>query len=211
MPLRNVTDGATEIKLDGKNRTGTHVSTNIVLTIDGLPIGAVSSFDFSESRQIATVDEIGTDGHIDSVPSKSTDIKGSCSRTRFGGKRIAEAFYRGFVHVSAQRVPFDITVMDFIRGADANQIVTTVIENVWISDIQSKYSADNFVIVDNMSWVAESIHSYINGGDSAILDPSLVYLNQFEKEADTGLYRGSLDGAGLIYAFQGSRGVISTG
>jgi hypothetical protein len=211
MPLRNVTDGATQIKLDGKNRTGTHVSTNIVLTIDGLPIGAVQSFSISEKRSIATVDEVGTDGHIDSVPSKSTDISGSCTRTRFGGKRLAEAFYRGFVHVSAQRVPFDITIMDFIRGSDANQIVTTVIENVWIESMNVKYGADNFVIADDMNWVAESIHSYTNGGDSAILDPSLVYLNQFEKEADTGLYRGSLDGAGLIYAFQGTRGVISVG
>lgn len=208
MPLRYVSD-PTQIKIDGKAATRTHVSTNIVITVNGRSIGACSSFDVSEDRSLKAIDEIGTDGHIDLLPTASTNISGSCTRTRFGGKRIAEAFSRGFIHVKSQRVPFDIVIFDHIRGLDANQVVTTVIENVWISKMGAKYSASDFVIVDDMSFQAESIYSYTNGGDSAILDPSDAFLNQFERDADTGLYRGALDGAGLIYAFEGTRGVIS--
>lgn len=206
MPLRNVNSGATNIKIDGRNRTGTHLSTNIVIAVAGMPVGAIKSLRIQEQRQIATISEVGTDGLIDSAPQSSTTISGSCTRTRFDGRRIAEAFGRGFVHVSAQRVPFDIEIYDFIRG-DENNIVVTTIENVWIEGIDYQLDSDNFIIVDNMSFKAESINSVINQTtDTAIYDIRSVFLNKFEKQADTGLYRGALDAAGLINAFQGGLG-----
>ena len=109
MPLRNV-QGATPIYDDGRNITRTHLSTNIYIAVDELPVAAVSSLSVDEKRSLKMVDEVGTDGHIDSAPSQSTNITGSCKRTRFAGKRIAEAFRRGFIHVAAQRIPFDIQI-----------------------------------------------------------------------------------------------------
>lgn len=205
MPLRNV-QGATPIYDDGRNITRTHLSTNIYIAVDELPVAAVSSLSVDEKRSLKMVDEVGTDGHIDSAPSQSTNITGSCKRTRFAGKRIAEAFRRGFIHVAAQRIPFDIQIYDLIQGDANNQVITTI-RNVWISGISYTYDANDFIIVDNMTWEAESIQS-VRGqaGDTgtAISDPSTTFINQFEVQADTGVYRGALDAAGLINAFEGS-------
>jgi len=57
-----------------RNRTGTAVSTNIIIEVDGNAVGAIQQLQVKEDRSIVTIDEVGTDGHIDSVPNKSTDI-----------------------------------------------------------------------------------------------------------------------------------------
>jgi hypothetical protein len=208
MPLRNVqTADATRLKLNGKNRTGTHLSTNIIIAIGAQPVAAIKSLQVNESRSIQTISEVGTDGLIDSTPSKSTEYSISCTRTRFDGKRIAEGFYRSYVHVAAQRTPFDIYIYDLIQGGSTDGTgltVTTVIENCWITKISYSFEAENFVIVDNMDLTAEAIKSFRAGGQSAISDPTRMVINPFEQEADRGLYRGALDGAGLINAFDGS-------
>ena len=208
MPLRNVQSAdATRIKLNGRNRTGTHLSTNIIIAIGAQPIAAVKSLSVTETRAVAKIAEVGTDGLIDSAPSASAEFSVSCTRTRFDGKRIAEGFYRSYVHISAQRTPFDIYIYDLIQGgtvSGAGLTVTTVIENCWITQLDYRYEADNFVIVDNMNLQAESIKSFRAGGQSAISDPSRVIINPFEQEADRGIYRGALDAAGLINAFDGS-------
>ena len=204
MPLRNVSN-PTQIydPSTGRNRTGTHLSTNIYLAIDGKAIAAVQEIRINEKRTIKMIDEVGTDGHIDSAPSKSADITGNCKTVRFNGKRIAEAFHRGFLHVSAQRTPFNIEIYDLFRGDENNTIITTI-ENVWINSMDVTYSATDFIIMENMGWEAENIHSFRFGGGSAIFDPSQVVLNPFEVQADVGQYRGALDAAGLINAFDGS-------
>jgi len=204
MPLRNVSNPTQIVDPNtGRNRTGTHLSTNIYLAIDGRAIAAVQTCQINESRSIKMIDEIGTDGHIDSAPQKSTDISGQCKAVRYNGKRIAEAFHRGYLHVSAQRTPFNIEIYDLFRGDENNTIITTI-ENVWIKSINVTYSASDFVIIEDMGWEAESIHSFRFGGGSAIFDPSQVIVNPFEQQADVGQYRGALDAAGLINAFDGS-------
>ena len=60
----------------GTNTTDTAISTNIIITVRGkggvyVPVGAVQTMQISEKRQVRMVDEVGTDGHIDSVPMKS--------------------------------------------------------------------------------------------------------------------------------------------
>jgi hypothetical protein len=206
MPVRNVAVGGTPIKdpISNRNSTRTALSTNIYIAVDGLPVAAVRSMSIREGRNLKMIDEVGTDGHIDSAPNSSTNISGSCQRVFFDGKGILEAFRRGYVHVSAQRTPFDIQVFELNRGS--NETIVKTIENVWIESLEVTYNADDFVIVQNMSWQAESINSSLNGtGASAIKDPSLTFYNPFELQADTGLFRGALDAAGLLNAFDGSQ------
>lgn len=205
MPTRNTSTVLEDIA-NGANRTATHLSTNIIISVDGNTVGAVKSLDITEARPaIKMVDEVGTDGHIDSAPSGSTNITGTCQRTRFDRMRISEAFGRGFIHVKAQRVPFDIVIQDIFHDADrANSIITTV-KNVWIKSISYTYSSDDFVIVDRMDWEAEDISSILNNGNVAQAVASgraiPIILNQFEQQADRGAFRGSLDAAGLLNAF----------
>lgn len=206
---------------EGNNTTRTGVSTNIIISVDGNAVGAVTKLSIDESRSIAMIDEVGTDGHIDSVPKSSTNVTGSCTRTRFDNLRIAAAFSRGFVHVAAQRRPFDIMIFDIFAasepgtletvgsGSDFGEyLVTTQIKNVWINKISVSYNSGDFVIVEDMSWEAEHIFSFVNdttgaatGSGSSRKLPN-VYVDSFEAQADLGLRRGALDAAGLINAVE---------
>lgn len=200
MATRNT---GTVTEVGNANRTATHLSTNIIIKVGGGDVvGAVKSLEITESRDIAMVDEVGTDGHIDSAPRKSTDVTGRCTRTRFDKKRIAQAFDRGFVHVKSQRVPFDIEIHDIFHDSDLANAIITTIKNVWMRDISYTYSSDDFIIVDNMSWTAEDIFSILAGNNVANAgDSPNVYINQHERTADRGVYRGALDAAGLLNSF----------
>jgi len=195
----------------GRNVTRTGVSTQIIIQVDGNPIGAIQSINYKEDRNIKMIDEVGTDGHIDSVPSKSTDISGDCTRIRFDNLRMAAAFSRGFIHASAQRIPFDIVILD-IFAADENDadgfngsdnVITTVIKNVWIRNLGVTMTSADFTISETMSWVAEHIYSYIGQGGNVVPSTHARQLNiidndVIEQQADVGQRRGSLDAAGLI-------------
>ena len=201
----------------GQNKTSTALSTNIVVVVNGTPVGAVRNISINESRDVRMIDEVGTDGHIDSAPTKSVDVSGSCSRTRFDGMRVAEAFSRGYVHVSSQRIPFDIEIHDIFQSptdnlGNATNPIITVIKNVWIKGIKYQYKSDDFVIVDDMDWVAETIYSTLGNSNSNAVDPAnsgigggqrrfVVDSNSIERAADRGDRRGALDAANLIGVF----------
>mgnify|MGYP000712036359 CR=1 FL=1 len=147
------------------NKTSTAISTNIIIMVNNTAVGAIQSMAISEKRGIKMIDEVGTDGHIDSVPNVSTNISGTCQRVRFDRLRITEAFSRGFIHVASQVYPFDIVILDRQKRAQALQI-STVIKNVWINGIDYTYQTSDWVITDSMTWEAESIFSILNGGTS---------------------------------------------
>jgi len=202
------------------NKTSTAISTNIIIMVNQTPVGAIQSMTINEKRGIKMIDEVGTDGHIDSVPNVSTNITGTCQRVRFDRLRIAEAFSRGFVHVASQVYPFDIVIIDKQKRNTGAQI-STVIRNVWISGISYTYQANDWVITDNMEWEAETIFSVLGGGSSQFVaggnpvaqggERGINFVSEFqfansgdveriEQAVDTGSSgrRGSLDTAGII-------------
>ncbi len=203
----------------GRNVTRTAVSTQIIIQVDGNPIGAIQSMSINEDRGIQMIDEVGTDGHIDSVPNKSTNISGSCKRVRFDNLRIATAFSRGYVHVSSQRIPFDIVILDIFAADEtdadgfnnSDSVITTVIKNVWIRKIGVSYSASDFVVTEDMDWEAEHIYSFLGQGQQAVPAPNarqipIIDNDQFEQQADIGNRRGALDAAGLINVVDAATG-----
>lgn len=207
-----INTGSTLSRTDHINKTSTSISTNIIITVNDKPVGAVQSLQISEKRSIKQVDEVGTDGHVDSVPNQSTNITGTCQRIRFDRLRIAEAFGRGFVHVASQVYPFDIVIFDKQKRDQGSQI-STIIKNVWIEGIEYTYQVSDWVISESMTWQAENIFSILSSGNAQPvatggergLVPSLIKggpggtLN-VEQLTDTGQggRRGSLDAAGLI-------------
>jgi hypothetical protein len=193
--------------------TNTAVSTNIIILVEGQAVGAVQSINYGESRTIHFVDEIGTDGHIDSVPQKAVDIQGSAKRVRFAGKRIAQAFQRGFVHVSAQRRPFDIVIVDYFQakgivGSIDNAqttpgAISTTLKNCWITRLQTAYQTNEFVITEDMDFQAETIYSRLHSDSQTV--PVGTNSNvggdktdTIERSADYGARRGALDASGLM-------------
>lgn len=188
---------------NGSNKTSTGISTNIVIKVGINTVGAVQTLSITEARNIQTVDEVGTDGHIDSVPNKSTDITGTCNRIRFDRMRVAEAFSRGFVHVHAQRIPFDIVIIDNWNGSDNESLITTI-KNVWIRQIEYSYGVDNWIITDNMQFTAETIYTKLANGNAAqggTRSNFALAIDSIEREADRGDRRGALDAPGLIKIF----------
>jgi hypothetical protein len=211
--------GSTLTTPNGVNKTSTAISTNIIIMVGPNPVGAVQSLAISEKRAIKMIDEVGTDGHIDSVPHQSTNITGTCQRIRFDRLRITEAFSRGFVHIASQIYPFDLVILDKQKRDQGSQI-STVIKNVWISGIDYTYTVSDWVISDSMTWEAEAIFSVLNNGSSTPVavggelgithmgtGPNGIVtitsghgITNIEQLVDTGSggRRGSLDAAGLI-------------
>jgi len=186
----------------GQDVTETSISTNIIIVVAGNPVGAIQSMTVNEQRPLQMIDEVGTDGHIDSVPIKSTNISGECKRIRYNGMRIAPAFSRDFLHVAAQRIPFDIQILDKWMGDGPSTIITTI-RNVWIEKISYGYMADNWVIADDMTWQAEQISSTLNGGQAGTsgVRGFPLQLDSVEMAADVGSLLGSLSAPGLINQF----------
>lgn len=193
----------------GVNKTSTAISTNILILVNNTAVGAVQELSVNETRAVSPIKEVGTDGIIDSVPTSSTTISGNCRRIRFDKLRIAEAFGRNFIHVASQVYPFDIVILDK-QKRDTQSQISTVIKNVWITSISYSYSADSWIITDNMGWTAETIFSTMNGGQVAVggerkipHTPSILMgdgITNIEGFTDTGRNgrRGSLDAPGLI-------------
>lgn len=218
--MANAPNTGSTLTGDSVNKTSTAISTNIIIMVNNRAVGAVQSLSISEKRNIKMIDEIGTDGHIDSVPNQSTNITGSCQRVRFDRLRIAEAFSRGFIHAASQIYPFDIVILDQQKRAQENQI-STVIKNVWINGLDYTYQISDWVIMDTMAWEAENIYSFLSGGKPVAVGGELGVkhmggldgnpygnltiqsggnVSHIEQLVDTGNSgrRGSLDAAGLI-------------
>ena len=185
------------------NQTNTSLSTMIVIKVNDQAVGAVQKLSITEARTIKMIDEVGTDGHIDSAPTASTNITGDCTRIRFERLRIAEAFDRGFLHVKSQRVPFDIHVIDLMGSVP----IVTVIQNVWIKQISYGYTQNDWIITDDMQWEAETIFSYLGGstnqsaaqaGGGRSMDA--VPWDVYEVAADVGVRRGAMDAPDLLNA-----------
>jgi hypothetical protein len=186
--------------INGRDRTGTSLSTSIVIKVGSTPVGAIQSINITETRPLVMIDELGTDGHIDSTPKAATDIAGTCTRIRYDRLRMSEAFSRGYLHVSSQRIPFDIDIYDTSNGDGSSAIITTV-RNVWIASIGYQLEAGNFIITDTMSFQAESIYSTLNGGNAAVggeRGSNILQINSIERQTDVGQRRGALDAPGLI-------------
>lgn len=193
--------GSTYTFPNGNNRTSTSLSTHMILKVGGQAIGAIQSLSISEGRAISMINEVGSDGSIDSTPTSSTTISGSVSRIRYDRLRLTEAFSAGYLHLAAQRYPFDIEIQD-IQKTDVNSQVITILKNVWFESLQYTFDANNWIITDTANWKAEQIFSFRNGGSTAATGGERLIVPTFQDTimvaADTGQRRGSLDASGLI-------------
>jgi len=214
--------GSTLTLPSGQNVTSTSISTNIVIAVRSangnyVPVGAIQSINITEDRSLRFIDEVGTDGHIDSTPNKSTNITFTCERVRYDRLRMAEAFSRPFMHADSQVYPFDVVILDK-QKYNVGSHVSTVIKNVWIKQLSYQYQTSDWVITDHMNCEAEGIYSTVNGGPAAQggqrnLKPfGMNNTNWIEVASDMGQNgrRGSLDASGLIDIGTSNYGAVNT-
>jgi hypothetical protein len=202
------------------SRLSTSSSTNMIIQVemnDGSveTIGAVQELTEQQSRGLARIVEIGTDGVIEIIPNKATEFEITLSRVVFDGLNLPEGFGRGFRNIQSQRFPFNLQVVDINAGVvdssggvNKNSTVVTTYHNCWFSRTSTPLKADNYIIIQQATVWCEFVSS-MRAGDSvaksqgagggrSMLTPGQV--DSIESASDTGRRLGSLDAAGILLA-----------
>jgi len=194
---------------DNGSKTRAALSTQIVVYVEGEPVGAIQSLDETQNRPVKSIQEVGTDGIIEIIPNGAATIQLTVKRVVFDGLSLPEAFSRGYRNIHAQRIPFDIVVIDKFTGDGDNAVVTTY-HNCFFKSLSKSYSSDNYMITESAGVDAEFMSTTRAGGPVA--DSQGVnggreipgrQVDSVEQSADTGTRRGPLDFAGLISAAYG--------
>ncbi|MDX1372946.1 MAG: hypothetical protein R3321_10770 [Nitrososphaeraceae archaeon] len=177
------------------SQTHTLLSTQIIIKVGAIAVGAIQSFTARQTRANRAIPEVGTDGIIERVPNRATEVTLSVRRVAFDRLRMTEAFGRGFINIQAQRIPFDIEVHENFKE-ESGQVY--IYHNCWFTSLNTPYNADDYVVVEDAEIAAEFVSSLfpVDGGERGIpfqVDP-------IEASSDIGQRRGSLDSAGLIDA-----------
>lgn len=191
----------------GKTRTG--LSTQIVVYVNNQPVGAIQQMSVRQSRPIKKIPELGTDGFIDSAPSSQTTVGLTINRIYFDALSITEALARSFRNIHAQRIPFDVRVIDRFTGTEDDGAIVTTYHNCWFESLNKSYNASDYIITEDVSLSVEAVSEERNGGPVASsqginggrdLGAEGRQIDSIEQAADYGTYRGSMDFPGLLKA-----------
>lgn len=199
---------STGSSIDSKTRTG--LSTQIVVMVNGEAIGAMQSFNISESRTNKKIQEIGTDGYIEIVPSTVVTTTLQVGRIVYDGLSVTQAFGRGFVHLHSQRIPFDVVVIDRYFGSEADKKIITVYRNCWFNNLGKNFTASDYVIQQSCSIDVESVYSFVEGSDEAVgrsqfseqrsMPNAQIDENELNSDVSFQGQRGAMDIPGIVNA-----------
>jgi len=189
-----------------KTRTG--LSTQIIVYVNGEPVGAIQSFQETQARTNKRISEVGTDGVIEIVPQAPATVSLVVQRIVFDGLSLPESFSRGFKNIHAQRIPFNIIVIDKFTGVDKDAVVTTY-HNCWFNNLSKTFQVTDYTIVENANIDCEYVSS--TRANEAVAESQGVQgareipsrdTDTIEQAADAGKSgrRGALDFPGLISA-----------
>lgn len=176
------------------------LSTQITVKVGPTTIGAIQQLTVNQNREIAVHEEIGTDGIVDSHPKNAAKIDLQVQRIVFDQLRLTEAFGRGFINIQAQRLPFDVEIIDRtdLSGDNASFSLVHVFHNCWFRTYSPTYSAENFIINEQATISVEyatsnrAAKSAVLGGKRGI---PLEY-DTIERETDVNGERGSFNQLG---------------
>lgn len=214
--LQDVGFPNTQSNIEAGNRTNTGLSTQIIIKVSNDPVGALQNLSVSQNRRLQRVVEVGTDGVIEIIPNAATEYELSATRVVFDQLRLPEAFSRGFRFIAAQRIPFDIDIIDISgadpnankAGTDENKTIMTY-KNCWFTRYDTPYQADNYVVTETATMWCETAYLSQVGRDG----PANSSLRRIqvqtdgagvEAEVNSGRRRGALDAAGIVMSlFEG--------
>lgn len=180
----------------------TGLSTQIVIKVGNDTVGAVQQLQVTQNRPLYRAVEIGLDGTLEIVPQQRTEVTLNVTRIVFDKLRMAEAFARGFVNIKAQRLPFDILVIDRTSGQGENAITHTY-RNCWFQNYVTPYNADNYIITETAVLWAEDASSRLGAsanvaqGGARDMKPQI---ETRERATDIGNFRGTMDAPGIADA-----------
>jgi hypothetical protein len=193
--------------------TNSGLSTQIVIKVDGNPVGAVQTLDVEQTRPLKTVVEIGTDGIVELVPNAATTFSIRVTRIVFDQLRLPEAFARGFRFIQSQRLPFEIEIYDTSNAASFNAndttggVVVMKFVGCWFASMSTPYAAGDYLITEQATIQCESAYVSTNNTPVLVRVPQdNIQFDDVELAANSGQggRRGSLDVSGLLNATFGS-------
>jgi len=142
------------------------LSTLITVKVKGTAVGAIQELRIDQNREMLVWEEIGTDGVVEIHPKGAAKITFSVTRFIFDQLRLPEAFSRGFLNLQAQRVPFDVEIVDTFAG-DVSLAVIHTLKGCWFRRYSTPYRADNFLISETAELTCERIISLQGTGNVA--------------------------------------------
>lgn len=192
-----------------QGQTTTGLSTQIIIKVNGVAVGALQSLSVAQTRGLERVREIGVDGVIEIVPNRATEYVITANRIVFDALRLPEAFSRGFRFIAAQRIPFDIEIYDMgsmdpnVSANEKSQgIVVMTYKNCWFTEYTTPYNADNYIITETSTIWAETAFVTFPAEEYPEHLRSFEYQTDknagVEKEVNFGHRRGALDASGII-------------
>jgi len=195
------------------SQISTGLSTQILVKVEGISVGAIQSLNINHNRGLNRVKEVGTDGVIEIVPQSATEYDASITRIVFDRLSLPESLLRGFYNIKSQLVGFDIEIIDRSNG-DTNGLVVHTLENCWFNRLGTRYQADNFIIQQEATIFFEDIRTTLGntqasaaiGGARGIIPQTDTFGR--ERATDTGAggtvagagYRGTMDVSNLTNA-----------
>jgi hypothetical protein len=187
----------------GPGRTNSGLSTQIIIRVNDQPVGAIQKLDVKQSRKLQRITEIGTDGVIEITPNGAAEYSLSVQRIVFDQLRLPEAMSRGFRFIGAQRLAFDIDIIDMMSvgtpdgdPTPQNGAIVMTYKNCWFERMDTPYSSDNYVITETADIQAET--AFISAGTPPKNIRGLeTVVNEIEAAANKGDRRGSMDASGL--------------
>ena len=174
------------------------LSTRIVIKVGSTAVGAVQELTINQQRDIIRHEEIGTDGVVQSHPRKAAQVSITINRLVFDQLRLPEAFGRGFINLQAQRLPFDVQVIDRFAGTNDLAAVHTY-HNCWFGRYTQPYRADNYIISETADITCEYATAMQNGRSvpTGGLRGIPVEFDSIERSTDLHGRRGRLDSSGF--------------
>jgi len=175
------------------------LSTQITVKVGVNTVGAIQQLTINQNREMNVWEEIGTSGVVEIAPKGAAKVEISVQRIVFDGLRITEAFSRGFINLQAQRMPFDIEIINKSDATNFDSILTHTCHNCWFKSYSVPYDANNFLITENASIVCEYITS-VRGTQSAVwggLRGIRYERDSIERNTDAFGIRGRFDSAGF--------------
>jgi hypothetical protein len=170
------------------------LSTQIVVKVGPTAVGAIQELTLNQNRDMLIWEEIGTDGIVEIHPKGAAKISMTINRVVFDQLRLPEAFSRGFINLQAQRLPFNIEVLDRFAGSNELAAVHTY-HSCWFRRYTQPYRAESFLITETAELVCEYISSMqagVNVAQGGIRD-IIVESDSMERATDRTGRRGRIE------------------
>lgn len=175
------------------------LSTQLIIKVENTAVGAIQGLTINQNRELAVWEEIGTEGIIEIHPKNATRIDISVQRIVFDELRLLESFARGFINLQAQRVPFDINIIDLSAANDMSNALSHICHNCWFKNYVIPVNSNNFLITESAQLFCEYITSMRNAQNASYggLRGITYEYDTIERNTDLIGKRGRFTSAGL--------------